>query len=41
MEQGPAYYEKKVGCFLKVLIGLIVFVALLVWVYNMNFDLKF
>ena len=34
-------YGKKGGCFLKFLVGMIIFVILLIWVYRMNFNLTF
>ncbi len=31
-------YVKKGSCFIKALIGLIVFIILLIWVYQMNLN---
>jgi len=34
-------YGKKGSCFMKALVGVILFIVLLIWVYQMNFDLTF
>ena len=34
-------YGKKGGCFMKFLLAVLLFVILLIWVYNMNFTLTF
>lgn len=34
-------YGKKGGCFLQFLVAVIIFILLLIWVYQMNFKLTF
>lgn len=34
-------YGKKGRCFIQFVIFLLLFIILLIWVYNMNFDLTF